>query len=145
MTNIPTKRQSWCKNPSGYEKHQHLLVKLVAYFEELGHKVEIPEDRDGWDLGRDLTVSGAVLDLKGIWLKAEGDDLVWDSPYYERKPHPATFDGSLTDWFVHAKGDDVSTWVMGPAMHTLGDKFDCNPYYKACNTMTVGEFAQITL
>ncbi len=139
---IQTQRQAWCKNPAGYEKHQLLLIQLVNYFEAQGLTVEIPEDLGGWDLGRDLTVNGVVLDLKGIGLKPDGNNLVWDSFYYQRKAHPATYTGSLTEWFVHIKGDNVGDWLMGPAALTFGDDNDCNPYYKAVDTMTVAQFAK---
>ncbi len=141
MTSIPITAQPWCKNPSGYIKHQLLLVKLVDYFESHGLTVVIPEDRKGWDLGRDITVNGAVLDLKVIPVTKQDDDLYWDSLYYESNPNPTTFPGSLTDYFVHADGDDIEDWVMGPAVAVFADAYFCNPYYKVGTTLTVGEFA----
>ena len=141
MVSIPLTAQPWCKNPSGYIKHQTLLVKLVDYFESQGLTVVIPEDRKGWDLGRDLTVNGAVLDLKVIPVTKQEDDLYWDSPYYENNPNPTTFPGSLTDYFVHVQGEDIEDWVMGPAVALFADAYFCNPYYKVGTTLTVGEFA----
>ena len=141
MTSIPLTAQPWCKNPSGYIKHQALLVKLVEYFESQGLTVVIPEDRKGWDLGRDLTVNGAVLDLKVIPVTKQDNDLYWDSPYYESHPNPTTFPGSLTDYFVHVQGEDIEDWVMGPAVAVFADTYFCNPYYKVGTTLTVGEFA----
>ena len=141
MTSIPLTRQPWCKNPTGYEKHQAFLVELHDYFVDQGLEVVIPEDLKGWDLGRDLTVNGAVVDLKVIPLKTDDTKLVWDSPYYESHPNPTTFPGSLTDYFIHVTGPNVEDWVMGPAVALFADKHDCNPFYRVGTTITVGEFA----
>ena len=143
MTTIPLIAPAWCKNPSGYVKHQKLLVQLIDYFESHGLTVSIPPDLKGWDRGRDITVNGAVLDLKAIRLAAANEcgQMHWDSPYYENNPNPTTYTGSLTDYFVHAQGQDVESWVMGPAVALLADRYHLNPYYKVGTTLTVGEFA----
>ena len=138
VNNIPMAPQSWCRNPNGYVLHQEMLVRLVEYFESLGHKVELPEDRDGWDRGVDIIVDGWIIDLKTFGVCGKWN--TWESNYYRGKEPSTEWEGCETDFFVHVTGTDVSRWAVGYAPDLRPSKYDNgSPYYRG-KVQTVGEF-----
>ena len=136
---IPTSPQDWNRNSKGYVKHQLLLVKLVAWLEEQGAEVQIPEDRNGWDRGVDLIVNGLPVDLKGFGLQAHGSSYTWDSEFYRGRPRPL-YRGSLTEWFVHPTGDSPSEWIAAPVDSLRTSKYGYAPYYFQADAITMGQF-----
>ena len=133
---IPVTPQPWNRNPKGYIKHQLLLVKLVAWLESQGADVTIPEDTGGWDYGIDLIVNGSRIDLKSFGLDFYGNTFTWKSEYYRGRPAPL-YDGTETDWFVHATDEDPSTWIAGRRSGLRTSKYGYAPYYfgQDCVTM----------
>ena len=143
---INTEPQAWCKNPKAYVAHQHKLIALRDFFEAHGVSVQVPKDRDGWDLGCDLNVAnGCVLDLKTFGIIEGENGSLWNSPYYQTHPNPTTYDGSLTNYFVHAVGETVGDWVVGSALALTSDAYGCNPGYPVGGSLTVDEFTAAAL
>ena len=138
---IPTTPQDWNRNPNGYVRHQAFLVKLVAWLKAQGATVVIPEDTGGWDHGIDLVVNGSRWDLKGFGVKLFGNSHTWQSNYYEGRRAPL-YEGTETDWFVHATNDCPSTWIAGRRSGLRTSKYGYAPYYFTQDCMTVGELAQ---
>jgi hypothetical protein len=138
---IPTTAQDWNRNPEGYMRHQAFLVKLVAWLKAQGATVVIPEDTGGWDHGIDLIVNGSRWDLKGFGVELYGNSLTWKSAYYRGRRAPL-YNGTETDWFVHATDEDPSMWIAGRRSGLRTSKFNLPPYYFTQDCMTVGELAQ---
>ena len=136
---IPTTPQEWNKNAEGYVKHQLLLVKLVAWLEEQGAEVQIPEDRNGWDRGVDLIINGLPVDLKGFGLQAHGSSYTWDSKFYRGRPRPL-YEGSLTQWFVHPTDGSPAEWTAAPADCLRTSKYNLPPYYFQADAITMANF-----
>ena len=136
MNSIPTTPQSWNRNPDGYVKHQHLLVQLVEWLESQGAEVEVPEDTGSWDKGVDLIVNGSRLDLKSFDVDLYGNSYTWRSSFYRGRRAPL-YDGSLTDWFVHASDLHPSEWIVGRRSGLRTSKYGFAPYYftEDCSTM----------
>ena len=128
IPSIPTTPQSWCKSPSGYVRHQALLIQLVEWLESQDIEVSIPEDTGSWDNGVDLYIMGIPVDLKSFGLQSYGSSYTWDSTYYKGRPRPL-YDGSLTEWFIHPNGDDPSDWIAAPAECLRTSKYNLPPYY----------------
>ena len=136
---IPTSPQDWNRNPQGFVRHQKLLVKLVTWLEEQGAEVQIPEDRNGWDLGIDLIVNGLRIDLKSFGLGAYGKSLTWKSEYYRGRPAPI-YDGTETDWFVHPTDGPVSEWIAADRESLRTSKYGYAPYYFQSDVIDMGSF-----
>ena len=136
---IPTTPQAWNKNAKGYVKHQLLLVELVAWLEEQGAEVQIPEDEGEWDKGVDLIINGLAVDLKGFGLQAHGSSYTWDSEFYRGRPRPL-YKGSLTEWFVHPITGSPSKWIAVPADCLRTSKYGYAPYYFQADAITMEQF-----
>ena len=136
---IPTSPQDWNRNPQGFVRHQKLLVKLVTWLEEQGAEVQIPEDRNGWDLGIDLIVNGLRIDLKSFGLGAYGNSLTWKSEYYRGRPAPI-YDGTETDWFVHPTDGPVSEWIAADRKSLRTSKYGYAPYYFQSDVIDMDSF-----
>ena len=140
INDIPTTPQSWCRNPNGYILHQEMLVELAAYIESEGHRVELPEDHDGWDRGIDIIAAGWNIDLKTFGVCGKWN--TWESNYYRGKEPSTEWKGCETDFFVHVTGDDVSQWIVGYAPDLRPSKYENgSPYYNG-EVQTVAEFTE---
>lgn len=133
---IPTTPQDWNRNPAGYVKHQAFLVKLVAWLRAQGATVVIPEDTGSWDHGIDLIVNGSKWDLKGFGVGRYGNSLTWKSTYYEGRRAPL-YNGTETDWFIHATDGPPCTWMAGRRSGLRTSKLGLAPYYFTQDCMTV--------
>ena len=133
---IPMTPQSWCRNPEGYVLHQIKLKELAEWLEDSGIEIELPEDRGSWDLGIDLIVRGARIDLKSFGVDAYGSSYTWSSSYYRGRQAPISAD-TQTDYFIHPAEGDPSTWVVAPAKALKTSKYGYAPYYfqSACRPL----------
>ena len=65
---IPVTPQPWNKNPHGYVYHQTKLRELAKWLESVDETFDLPEEREGWDLGIDIITRGSRIDLKSCGL-----------------------------------------------------------------------------
>lgn len=139
---IPLGPQKWNLNPNGYVRHQAYLKQLVEWLETTDAEVQLPEDRDGWDLGVDVIVNGMVIDLKGFQLDEFRKSLTWRSPFYKGRRAPV-YKGSLTDYYVHPTSECPSEWIVAPVESLHTSEYGHAPYYRKSATFTMADFIEI--
>ena len=133
--------QPWCRNPEGYIRHQKLLKQFAEWCEDRGFDIELPPERDGWDLGIDLIVANTRIDLKSFGLEVYSKSHTWSSPHYRGRRRPV-WRTTQTDWFVHPNGEDVADWLAAPCSALRTSKWGHQPYYLSFKVMTVDKLAQ---
>ena len=141
VPSIPMEPESWCKNPSGYVRHQLLLSELATYLESENIELTLPPPRPGWDLGVDLLLGKVAIDLKSFSLRAGPKSYTWDSEYWDGKPAPK-YVGLKTDYFIHPFGDSILEWKVCKERGLRSSFYGGPPFYYRNDVEALSSFIE---
>jgi len=138
---INTEPQAWCKNPTGYTRHQLLLSTLVCELEKRDLELTLPPERDGWDEGVDLILGNIAVDLKSFSLREGPRSFTWDSPFWDGKPAPRYL-GAKTDYYIHPFGESLKQWKVAKAGGLRSSLYGGPPFYYKADVSTLAFFLE---
>lgn len=141
---IPMTPEPWNNNPNGYVYHQTKLRELAKWLESIDETFDLPEEREGWDLGIDIITRGSRIDLKSCGLDSYGRSLTWRSKHYRGRRAPV-YRETLTDYFVHPTDGPPSEWIVAPVKALRTSKYGYAPYYFQHETITMASFIKTPL